>query len=321
MKEIGGYFGLELNQGKAYHKKAIELNTARNAFEYILKTKDCSKVYLPYYTCEVMLEPLNKLKVSYEFYQIDKNFYPIFNKEINEKEAFVYTNYWGINQHIVKILKNRFGNNLILDNSQAFYAKPLKNIDSFYSARKFFGVADGAYLYCQKKLNEEIMQDESYARMNHLLKRIDLSAQKGYSDFKTNDDSLINQPIKLMSKLTKAILESIDYDKVAEIRRNNFVFIHEKLKDLNELKFELDNESVPMVYPFLIKREGLKQKLIDKQIFVATYWPMVKEKAPRNSFEMYLYEYLLPLPIDQRYISNDIITIVNYLLEILNQKG
>ena len=313
-KEIGGYFGLELNQGKPYHEKAIELNTARNAFEYILKANRYTKVYLPYYTCEAMLEPLNKLNIPYEFYQINKVFKPIFSKELKEKEAFVYTNYWGINQHIVKILKNRFGNNLIVDNSQAFYAKPLENTDTFYSSRKFFGVADGAYLYCKNRLNEEFSQDESYERMSHLLKRIDLSAAQGYNDFKTNDDSLINQPIKLMSKLTKAILESVDYNKVAKIRRDNFEFLHKKLKDLNVLNFDLDNESVPMVYPFLIKRDGLKQELINNKIFVATYWPMVKEKAPTDSFERYLYDYLLPLPVDQRYNTIDLKQILNLIL-------
>ena len=312
-KEIGGYFGLELNQSKPYHERAIELNTARNAFEYILRANNYTKVYLPYYTCEVMLEPLNKLNIPYEFYQIDKSFYPIFNKAIKQNEAFVYTNYWGINQNNVKNLKNRFGNNLIVDNSQAFYAKPLENTDTFYSSRKFFGVADGAYLYCKNRLNEEFSQDESYERMSHLLKRIDLSAAQGYNDFKTNDDSLINQPIKLMSKLTKAILESVDYNKVAKIRRDNFEFLHKKLKDLNVLSFELDDESVPMVYPFLIKRDGLKQELINNKIFVATYWPMVKEKAPTDSFERYLYDYLLPLPVDQRYNTNNLNSIIIFI--------
>ncbi len=317
MKEIGGYFGLELNQGKSFHERAIELNTARNAFEYILKANNYYKVYLPYYTCEVMLEPLNKLNIPYEFYQIDKSFFPIFNEDIKEKEAFVYTNYWGINKHIVKILKNRFGNNLIVDNSQAFFDKPLENTDTFYSARKFFGVADGAYLYCKNKIDEDFPQDESYERMSHLVKRIDLSANQGYNDFKTNDDSLINQPIKKMSKLTKTILASIDYERIAEIRRYNFEFLHEKLKGLNELYFKLDSESVPMVYPFLIKRDGLKQELINNKIFVATYWPMVKEKAPTDSFERYLYDYLHPLPVDQRYSISDMATIYKLIKDYI----
>ena len=36
MKEIGGYFELELVQNKEYHFDAIKLNSARNAFKYII---------------------------------------------------------------------------------------------------------------------------------------------------------------------------------------------------------------------------------------------------------------------------------------------
>ena len=308
-KEIGGYFSLELNNGKPYHKDAIELNTARNAFEYILRAYKYSKVFLPYYTCEVMLEPLEKLHIPYEFYHIDEYFKPTLNKELDSNEGFVYTNYWGICDSTVKSLREKY-QNLIVDNSQAFYSKPLENTPTFYSARKFFGVSDGAYLYCDKKLDTVLEQDISWYRMTHLLKRLDLSANEGYEDFKANDNSLINQPIKTMSKLTKAILSSIDYTSIAEKRRDNFEFLHSKLKEINELKFDLDNTSVPMVYPFLFKSGTLKQELINNKIYVATYWPMVKEKAPHNSLEQYLYNYMIPLTIDQRYNFNSIKSII-----------
>lgn len=55
MKPIGGYFELELRQGEHYHKDAIRLNSARNCFEYILLARKYKKVFLPYYTCEVLL--------------------------------------------------------------------------------------------------------------------------------------------------------------------------------------------------------------------------------------------------------------------------
>ena len=94
MKVIGGYFELELPKGKEYHQDAIRLNTGRNAFEYILRTKGYQKVYLPYYTCDAMLEPINKLALNYEFYQIDETFRPIFDaSNIKHKvaEAQVYS--------------------------------------------------------------------------------------------------------------------------------------------------------------------------------------------------------------------------------------
>ena len=64
-KAIGGYFELELPKGEEYHKSALSLNSARNCFEYILRVRKYKKVYLPYYTCEVILEPLKKLNIQY----------------------------------------------------------------------------------------------------------------------------------------------------------------------------------------------------------------------------------------------------------------
>lgn len=69
MKPIGGFFELELSfKGTGIHQHSILLNTGRNALEYILKAKRYQKLYLPYYTCDVLLEPLQRLKVEYEFY-------------------------------------------------------------------------------------------------------------------------------------------------------------------------------------------------------------------------------------------------------------
>ncbi len=66
--------------------------------------------------------------------------------------------------------------------------------------------------------------------MSHLLKRIDLSAEQGYTDFSENDKSLENQPIKRMSNLTERILSGIDYQSIKKQRKENFLFLHETLK-------------------------------------------------------------------------------------------
>ena len=56
-----------------------------------------------------------------------------------------------------------------------------------------------------------------------------------------------------------------------------------------------------MVYPYYCHKEGLRQHLIDNKIYVAKYWPNVEEWAGKDSVEADLAEYLIPLPIDQRY--------------------
>lgn len=204
MEPIGGYFSLELPHYEEYHKDAIRLNTGRNCLEYILRARGYKKVYIPYYTCDVVLEPFKKLGVPYEYYH--DNIHLEIRDEIALKagEALLYTNYYGLKQRYTEKLAKQYGNSLIVDNTQAFYAKPIKGIDTFYTCRKFFGVPDGAYLYTDKLLDVELEQDQSYERMLSLTKRIDLSPEAGYQDFQNISKSLVGQPIKRMSKANTA---------------------------------------------------------------------------------------------------------------------
>ncbi len=313
MEPIGGYFELELRKGEHYHKDAIRLNTARNCFEYVLRTRNYKKVYVPYFTCEVMLEPIKKLGIGCDFYPINASLEPVELSVLKEEEAFVYTNYFGLKQDCVIRLAKVYGAQLIVDNAQAFYAKPIQGIDTFYSARKFFGVSDGAYLYTETRLEQDLEQDISYNRMLHLLKRIDLGAEVGYKDFRFNDDSLCEQSIKTMSRMTEAVMCGIDYETVKRKRRENYAFFDKALGNSNGIHLELEDESVPMVYPYLTEDRLLKQRLIENRVFVATYWPNVLKWCDINEMENYLVQHLTFLPIDQRYSCEDMKTILDII--------
>ncbi|PVX46611.1 hypothetical protein C8C85_2476 [Flavobacterium sp. 103] len=314
MEGIGGYFELELNKNEEYHQKAIRLNTGRNAFEYILLANSYSKVYLPFFTCDVLLEPLKEHQIEYEFYYIDESFEPLFDYNlINENEAFLYTNYFGLKDSFIVQLVN-YCQNLIVDSAQSFYSKPIDKVDTFYSPRKFFGVPDGAYLYIGKKLDISFEKDKSFDRCSHLLKRIDCSAEIGYEDFVHNDASLNNQDIKEMSSLTESLLSTIDYKWCAEKRKENFNFLHHKLQKTNKLKITLPLIGVPMVYPYWSDDDRLKQKLLDNKVYTATYWANVLEWSGEDSLEYQMTKQIIYLPIDQRYDEIDLKRIVDLLL-------
>ena len=303
-KEIGGYFGLELNQQYNNIKNAVALNSARNCLRYVIKAYNITEIHLPQYTCPVVWQAVQKEGCKIKFYHIDKNFMPIC--EFKEDDYIVYTNYFGVCTNNVKILSKKY-KNLIVDNAQSFYT-PRYGLASFNSIRKFFGVSDGALLYCDKRLNTEFEQDTSYQRFSHLLKRIDISAKFGYNDFVTNDDSLINDNIKTISKLTKEIFNSIDTEEARKKRIENYNYLSDKLTEINELN--LSPIDAPMVYPLLIKQGGLREKLIKNNIYVAQYWSPVNS----DSLESELQQYLLPLPIDQRYDIND----MKKIIEVIN---
>ena len=298
---IGGYFELELRQGQEFHATAIALNSARNCLEYILRTRHYKKVYIPYYTCEVILEPFRKLGVGYEFYSINSQLEPTQYPTLKSEEAFLYTNYFGLKQKAVERIAERYGKQAIIDNAQAFYAPPLPGIDTFYSPRKFFGVADGGYLYTDAPPLPDIPLDSSWQRMQHLLRRIDEGAEAGYSDFRTNSKSLVNAPIRGMSLLTRAILASIDYDSAKNKRLENYEIFAKALQHKNAIHISPDNEDVPLIYPFYAETQNLRHQLILHRIFVATYWPNVFTWCGSTDYEYQLAQNTLPLPIDQRY--------------------
>ena len=228
MKSIGGFFELQLSNGNEYYPELIKLNTARNCFEYLLKSRAYSLAYIPYFTCEVMLEPLEKLGIPYQFYTIDDQLNPVLDFDVGATECLLYTNYFGLKQDTVQSLSEKYAN-LIVDNSQGFFSEPLKTVDTFFSCRKFFGVSDGAYLHIKESFKGKFERDISMGRFNHLIKSIDINKESAYPDFVANDNSLSRSPIRRMSHLTQRILSGIDYKECKYRRNANFMYLHDFL--------------------------------------------------------------------------------------------
>lgn len=312
-KSIGGYFELELPQGTEYHGGAIALNTGRNCLEYILRVRGYNHVYLPFYSCDVLLEPFKKLDIRYTFYHINESLEISTPISLSNSEALLYINYYGLKQDYIASLVQRYGSQLIVDNTQAFFARPIGGIDTFYSCRKFFGVPDGAYLYCDRSLKQDLQQDRSWERMDYLLKRIDVSTEEAYVDFCEHEEHLIGNPIRKMSNLTSRIMSSIDYQRVAQCRRNNYKLLYKTLNKKNSVSLPLLDDAVPMVYPFLTDDRNLRQRLIDSKIYVARYWPNVLDWCDEHSNEFKLTNQLLSLPVDQRYGTEEMKRIIELI--------
>ena len=318
MRPIGGYFELELTNHSGFpHYDGVLLNSGRNALEYVFRALgDIKHLYVPYYTCDVVMEPIEKLNISYTYYHINQILELDVLPTLNFGDYLIYTNYFGIKDEYVKSLAEHYGSRLIVDNAQAWFAEPIKGINTFYSPRKYVGVPDGGVAYCSKHLDDNLFeQDYSYDRCAHLLKRIDLSPSDGYADFKATSKKLVGQPIKRVSTLTKTMLASIDFEEIKNRRLQNYNYLHKHLCETNLLHLPmLYSFACPMVYLYMVSDASLKQKLIEKQVFVPTYWPNVLEWCKPQDWEYELAEKTAFIPIDQRYGIEDmqrIIAVIN----------
>ena len=318
---IGGYFELELNNhGSVYHDDAIAVNSGRNALEYILLANKYKKIYVPYYTCDVTLQPIIKLNVNYEFYYLDNELLPILGK-IKEDEAIIFVNYFGLMNGNIQYLQHKY-KNIIVDNAQAFYAKPIKDIPTIYSPRKFFGLPDGGFVYTENKLEVILEIDKSGDKLSHLISRIEDGAEEGYKSFQINDDKLNDLPLRSMSILTDKLIRNIDFETIRIKRNFNFNVLHKSLKSINEYTPFIEKAVIdgPMVYPFLRKgNDTLRNKLIGNKIFVAKYWPnVINWIESKDVFEKYLFDNLIPLPIDQRYNEEAMQDLISQIKLLLN---
>ena len=93
-KEIGGFFGLEINEKKEFYPDLISLNSGRNALRYIIRAYSIKEIYVPYYTCPVVWDVLEAENCKISFYNIDKNFMP--TQEFEQDSYLLYTNYYGV---------------------------------------------------------------------------------------------------------------------------------------------------------------------------------------------------------------------------------
>ena len=318
MKAIGGYFELaDYEEGGVFpHQDGILLNTGRNALEYILRSiGEVKHIYLPYYTCEVVLEPLNKYHISYTYYHINQQFEIADVIQPKEGEYIIANNYFGIKDAYIQQLAERYSDHLILDCAQAFFAKPIPGIKAFYSTRKYVGVADGGVAYLGNLLDDKLEVNEierSDEHDSHLLKRKQFGAEAGFADYQSNEKKLDNQPIRMMSDKTKRILDHIDYDKVIVRRRENFQYLHEALADSNQLTLPgFDTFVCPLVYPFMMDTaRDLRNKFIKNKVFVAKYWPNVDRKGCFE-IEYGMATSIIPLPMDQRYGKEEMDRIID----------
>lgn len=311
MKEIGGYIELDTCRHAMLHEDAILLNCGRNALAYLLEARGIKKLYLPYFLCDSVVNVCKKIGVEAAFYHIGENWLP--KDLVIDEDTWLYiVNFYGqITREDLARLAAAY-RNIIIDNAQAYFDAPLANVDTLYTSRKFFGVSDGAVLYTNSKLERSLEIDESFNRIHYVLGRYERTASEFYEEAAKNNDIFDNEEIKEMSRLTKNLLRSIDYEYVKQIRTNNFAYLHEKLRTVNKLNVRLIEGA--FMYPLLID-DGMKirKQLQQMKIYIPTLWPNVLEECEPGTLEYKFAADILPIPVDQRYGVED----MEYLVGVI----
>jgi hypothetical protein len=305
VKYIGGYFELELPRGgEGWHAGALALATGRACLAAILRHDRPRKVHLPFYMCDALLAPMHEAGIAVDYYALDERLAPLELKAPKPGEMLIAVNYFGLQSTLMRSMTERFGRALVADHSQAFFERPEPGQWSFCSARKFFGVPDGAYLYGPEVPDIRPLPNQ-HADIRHLVNRLIGRQQTGYRQVRRYERG-IDCRIRAMSGLSERLLSTVDYAQAARRRRENYGTLHARLADCNLFDATLPADATPFCYPLLLPHPTDRAALARHRLYVPTLWEdVMKRKTPGFDFERDFANRLLPLPVDHRYEPKD----------------
>ena len=310
---IGGYFELELQRERPFmYDGAQKYQSARSAFLALLRAAKPKRVWMPHYICDVMLAPVRAFGAEICFYSLDQQLGIADDITLAGTDLLLYVNYFGVCSGQVEKVLARFNPfQVVLDFSQAFFAKPQNCLATIYSPRKFFGLPDGGLLFTPLSMEPPAAIDEgSENRTRHLIARLGGAVELGYVDYKLAEATLNEIEPKRMSQLSERIFGAIDFDAVRARRNENFNTLHAYLSQKNGLDMDLKNVNGPMCYPYLSDSFMPRTALLADRVFIPTYWPDVLTRPDIPVFEDELVKKMHPLPCDQRYCEKDMTRIM-----------
>jgi len=351
-KYIGGEFeinpaeltfkGIYLN--KVLLEKYTFYASGRGALNVILSNiKPIRKILLPSYLCSSILQTIKEIGLNYDFYKINEDFSidesSLFRKLEKKKcDIVLIINYFGIigqNDFIIKKIKD-YDNliNVIEDWSHLSfipydinYYKP-KSDFVFGSLRKVFAVPDGGFILGNKKyeFKNKLAIDEylvttkilgksiRYLFLNNYFNKKD-EIEKIYLKLLENSENYLDKKIMLkgISQISLLLLSKLNFKKIYEIRRQNYLHLLDLFKAdkhldnyIGIIKANLEQKEMPYMMPVYIKqieRNLLRRKLREQGIFCSIIWEIPEEIVYQVNKKM--SKKILCIPIDQRYSEID----------------
>ena len=311
-KSYGGYLPLELRKGTDYFSSfpAMRFNCANAAVDHVLSVTGTKKIYVPYYMCPNICANLDAKDISVIYYHIGEDLLPE-AQDFDEGSCVYVTDYFGImGGKTDKLIASLADHYVIADFCHSFFHKPVlkDNVYCIYSARKFFGVPDGAYLVNSRIVSdfEEESDNCSSDYSAYLIKSLEHGTDYSYAEKKQADEIIKTNKGK-MSILSRRILCSVDYEDVRSIRQNNARLYDEAFGKINSIHME--EGCSPYMYPLNVGKD-IRSCLVEDKIFTPTLWGQLLSDEFTGTKEFALTSETVFLPVDQRYGKEDIDNVI-----------
>lgn len=335
------------------------LSCGREALYYGIKLLKQlpQRAHVPAYCCKSVLAPFKKLNIEINFYDVGRHLEPIIDKKsIKKGDLFLLIHYFGIPQdiHSIKQLCEKFGLILIEDcahtlpDPQSSCPMGSTGVFSIYSLRKQLPVPDGGILV----VNDNSLKKRLSIIPKPKLKKVPLKKWLimnfdkiaflfGWPNTLKIKDALrdkisstenifysrllANNPMPEISYTTAKTLSYIDFAEIAKIRRRNYYWLVDRLKNIDKVLLPfptLPDGAVPQGFPILVENVLHICIYMRKKGIGVDLWPGAEFPRELNKSEFpgafYCHKHLLLFPIHQDLSLRHLEFCSNVLMEVLS---
>ncbi len=211
---------------------------------------------------------------------------------------------------------------VLFDRAHGFYAKPIikENVHNIYSAKKFFGIPDGAYLISKTMSKDVQIPTVAHDYIAYLIISYEEGTNAAYEKKKEVDRKLAAN-YGCMSDVSIGLLKNVDYDRTKKQRTDNYKILYEAFKQYNRLT--IPKECAAYQFPLVLADGGeeVKSRLIKDKIFVPTLWSGKTLVENGNEVEIHMMKNAIFLPVDQRYDAADMEYLINRVKAEIRKRG
>lgn len=318
-KEIGStFFDIETldKENNIFDEKTKWFISGRAALDFIIKdiknkNPKVKSALLPSWCCESMIDSFINNGIKVKFYPVVLEKGKLTKKITGKADIVLNMNYFGYECDSVK-----FDGIIINDLTHAvFNCKKVSGDYSFGSLRKWSGIITGGFATSKKPFS--IVQNQSINKEYVSLKRDAFEKKKKY----INGEEFKKEYLDIYAK-AEDILDSdysscglqedinnikhLNIEEIKKIRQENAKYLINSLKEYSIFD-KVGKNDCPLFVPIIVpnvKRDKLKQLLIENKIYCPVHWPISKNHV-LNSKEQYIYDNELSLICDQRYNKED----------------
>jgi len=330
-----------------YGREVLFLRSGREALllaAMIASTKKNKTILFPAYCCWSMRAPFEKVGWRVVYYRLKEDLtvdtvHLRHLLEIKKPQAILTMNFYGsaLTNDTVSMVKD-FDNRIkiIEDFSHCVFSfKQIYNpkVDIYVSSiRKSIGVCDGSVILSNTSLpvhfiqnEDKYLADKRYMAQTEKFRYAyskDLEKKGEYLYSIRECESIFNEfiVVRPISDRARRQLAQVNGAEIAFARRENMRHLWSLLNGKVEMVPGLERsfEGAPFSLPILVdNRDVVQTTLAQKGLYTQLLWPISEDAKQICSVSKMMDARMLSLPIDQRYIWDDIEDMADIICDVL----